>query len=123
VLRSAVSCCVSAAGVRFLGTLSCREFRPFTGLPHQARIPAHLPRTHSRITTFHTHETQTGPGALYPEDNGVHWPSDGPCPPPAALQRLVPVTPAPLPQPGMLCLRGISKSFLVVAPYRSFPHL
>jgi hypothetical protein len=34
------------------------------GLPHRLRIPAPGMRTHSRVSTFRTHETQTGPGAL-----------------------------------------------------------
>src|SRR5512133_3207146 len=33
VLRSTGSCCLSAAGIRFLGTLSRREFRPPYGRP------------------------------------------------------------------------------------------
>jgi hypothetical protein len=34
------------------------------GLPHRLRIPAPGVRTHSRVSTFRTHETRTGPGAL-----------------------------------------------------------
>jgi hypothetical protein len=34
------------------------------GLPHRLRIPAPGMRTHSRVSTFRTHETRTGPGAL-----------------------------------------------------------
>jgi hypothetical protein len=66
VLRSAVSCCLSAAGLRFLGTLSHQtEFRPPHGRPTatgiQTRTPAADP---GRVYTFHTYEIQTGPGAL-----------------------------------------------------------
>src|SRR5258708_6774136 len=35
------------------------------GLPHRLRIPAPGMRTHSRVYTFRTRETRTGPGALY----------------------------------------------------------
>ena len=65
VLRSTGSCCLSAAGIRFLGTLSRRDSAPLTvGLPFQPRTPAHLSRTHSGVSTFRMRETRTGPGAL-----------------------------------------------------------
>ena len=53
-------------GVRLMGTLSRHgNSAPLTvGLPHRLRIPAPGMRTHSRVSTFRTHETQTGPGAL-----------------------------------------------------------
>lgn len=66
-MRPAVSCCVSAVGVRFLGTLAHQTgFRP-----HYCRPTA--PTAHTRACaadpggfyTFHTHETRTGPGAVY----------------------------------------------------------
>src|SRR5207342_2849839 len=59
--------------------------------------------------------------SLYPGDDGVRWPSPYPWPPPAALHRPVPIHPGTATQPGMSACRGISKSFLVVAPCRSFP--
>jgi hypothetical protein len=66
VLRSAVSCRVSAAGVRFLGTLSCQtEFRPHycrpTATGAHTRTPTADP---GRVSTFRAHETRTGLGAL-----------------------------------------------------------
>src|SRR6185312_2029853 len=42
-------------------------------------------------------------------------------PPPAAFHRPVPIHPTTATQPEMWTCRGISKSFLVVAPYRPFP--
>jgi hypothetical protein len=65
-VRSAVSCCLSAAGVRFLDTLSCQtEFRPPYGRPTarttHIRACAADP---GRVYTFRTHETRTGLGAL-----------------------------------------------------------
>jgi len=65
-VRSAVFCCLSAAGVRFLDTLSCQtEFRP-----HYCRPTAGTTHTREcaadpgRVYTFRTHETRTGLGAL-----------------------------------------------------------
>jgi hypothetical protein len=66
VVRPAVSCCLSAAGVRFLDTLSCQTgFRP-----HYCRPTACTTHTRAcaadpgRVYTFHTYETRTGLGAL-----------------------------------------------------------
>jgi hypothetical protein len=73
VLRSAVSCCVSAAGVRFLDTLSCQTgFRP-----HYCRPTASTTHTRActadpgRVYTFPTRETRTGPDALYTPGTAV----------------------------------------------------
>ena len=53
-------------GIRLIGTLSRHRNSALltVGLPHRLRIPAPGVRTHSRVSTFRTHETQTGPGAL-----------------------------------------------------------
>src|SRR6266542_106671 len=66
VVRPAVSCCLSAAGVRFLDTLSCQTgFRP-----HCCRPTAGTTHTRAcaadpgRVYTFRTYETRTGWGAL-----------------------------------------------------------
>jgi hypothetical protein len=69
----AVSCCVSAAGIRFLGTLSCQtEFRPHCCRPTttdaHTRVPAVDP---GRVYTFPTREIRTGPGALYTPGTAV----------------------------------------------------
>src|SRR6266704_3826616 len=73
VVQSAVSCCVSAAGIRFLDTLSCQtEFRP-----HYCRPTARTAHTRAcaadpgRVYTFPTRETRTGPGALYTPGTAV----------------------------------------------------
>jgi hypothetical protein len=73
VLRSAVSCCLSAAGVRFLDTLSCQtEFRP-----HYCRPTARTTHTRActadpgKVYTFRTRETRTGPGALFTPETTV----------------------------------------------------
>jgi hypothetical protein len=61
-VRPAVFCCLSAAGVRFLDTLSCQTgFRP-----HYCRPTAGTTHTREcaadpgRVYTFRTHETRTG---------------------------------------------------------------
>ena len=41
------------------------------GLPHRLRIPAPVVRTHSRVSTFRTRETRTGPGALFTPGTAV----------------------------------------------------
>jgi hypothetical protein len=41
------------------------------GLPHRLRIPAPGMRTHSRVYTFRTRETRTGPGALFTPGTAV----------------------------------------------------
>src|ERR1022692_3213460 len=60
-------------GIRFIGTLSRHgNSAPLTvGLPHRLRIPAPEIRTHSRFSTFRTHETRTGPGALFTPGTAV----------------------------------------------------
>jgi hypothetical protein len=66
VVRSTVSCCLSAAGVRFLGTLSYQtEFRPHCCRPTAPAAHTRAPTTDpGRVSTFRTRETRTGPGAL-----------------------------------------------------------
>src|SRR6516164_5791822 len=60
-------------GIRFLDTLSRHGISALltVGLPHRPRIPAHGMRTHCRVCTFRTHETRTGPGALYTPGTAV----------------------------------------------------
>jgi hypothetical protein len=72
-VRSAVSCCVSAAGVRFLGTLSCQTgFRPHYCRPTAPGAHTRTPATDpGRVYTFHTRETRTGPAALYTPGTAV----------------------------------------------------
>src|SRR4051794_16352059 len=91
--RSSVSRRLSTTGIRFLGTLSRREFRPDYSRPTTTGHTYLRTRCGPRrgFTTFHTRETQTGPGALFtPGDDGVRWPSSCPWPPPAASQRPIP---------------------------------
>jgi hypothetical protein len=103
VLRSTVSRCVSAAGIRFLGTLARQtEFRPPYGRPtaHTAHTRARAADP-GRFSTFHTHETQTGSGAVYTPRTAVltgHLVIRDRRLPPHNGRSLF--TPAPLPNPG-----------------------
>jgi hypothetical protein len=123
VLRSAVSCCVSDAGVRFLDTLSCQTgFRPDYSRPTASathtRACAADP---GRVYTFRPHETRTGLGALSTPGTTVfagHRVFRGRRLPPSSGR---PYHPGTATQPGMSPCRSISKSFLVVAPCRPFP--
>ena len=67
IVRPAVSCCLSAAGVRFLGALSCQtEFRPHYCRPTAPDAHTRTPTTDpGRVYTFPTRETRAGPGALF----------------------------------------------------------
>jgi hypothetical protein len=103
VLRPAVSCCVSAAGIRFLGTLTCQTgFRP-----HYCRPTARTAHTRAcatdpgRVYTFRTHETRTGLGALSTPGTTVfagHHLIRGRRPPPSIGRSLL--TPEPPPNLG-----------------------
>ena len=78
-------------------------------------------RTHSRVYTFRTRETQTGPGALSTPGTAVFTGRRG-----VRGRRLPPLSGRFLSsrhshQPGMSMSRGISKGFRIVAPFRSFP--
>ncbi len=68
MLRPAVSCCLSAAGIRFLDTLSCQTgFRPHCCRPTAAGAHTRTPATDpGRVYTFPTRETRTGPGSGSP---------------------------------------------------------
>jgi len=122
-VRSAVFCCLSAVGVRFLDTLSCQtEFRPpycrpTAGTTHTRECAADP----GRVYRFRTHEIRTGLGAVSTLGTTVF-----------AGHRLVRgrrlpyigqslFTPVPQPQPGMWTCRGIRESFLVIAPCQPFP--
>jgi hypothetical protein len=67
VVRSSVSRCLSTTGIRFLGTLSRREFRPDHSRPTTTAHAYLRTRRGPRrgFTTFHTRETRTGPDAVY----------------------------------------------------------
>ena len=68
-----LSCCLSAARHLLLGhpVLPGNSALLTVGLPHRLRIPAPGMRTHSRVYTFRTRETQTGPAALSTPETAV----------------------------------------------------
>jgi hypothetical protein len=104
VLRSRFPAAFRLPGIRFLDTLSHHgNSAPLTvGLPHRLRIPAPEMRTHSRFSTFRTHETRTGPGALYAPGTAV--PTDRRRSPAVTchLSAAGPYHPRTTTQPGML---------------------
>jgi hypothetical protein len=67
VTQSSVSRRLSTTGIRFLSTLSRREFRPDYSRPTTTAHADLRTRCGPRrgFTTFHTRETRTGPGALF----------------------------------------------------------
>ncbi len=86
----------------FASWASCpaRGFRPSHDRPTAPPAGSADP---SRVSMFRTHETRPGPGALFTPGTTVPTrPWGSPRPPPAALQRLVPVTPVSRPAPGCL---------------------
>src|SRR5262249_10862376 len=107
VVRPAVSCCVSAAGVRFLDTLSCQTgFRPPYGRPTantaHTRACAADP---GRVYTFRAGEIRTGLGALFTPGTTVfagHRVVRGRRLPPSIGRSLF--IPVPQPNPGCLLL-------------------
>ena len=97
-MTALVSCCLSAAGLRFLGILS----RP--GLVPLSRSAYRAPRRRrGPERVFHVPHARDTAGigcSLYPGDDGAHTARHNPQPPPAAFQRPAPVIPASRPVPG-----------------------
>jgi hypothetical protein len=60
-MTALVSCCLSAAGIRFLGILSRPGIPPLLRSAYRAASGADP----SRVSMFRTRETRPGPGALY----------------------------------------------------------
>jgi hypothetical protein len=89
-------------GIRFMNTLSRhRNSAPLTvGLPHHLRIPAPEMGTHSRVYTFRTHETRTGPGALYTPGTAVSTGRKASAAIACRLSAAVPAIPEKPPSPG-----------------------
>jgi len=96
-MAALVSCCLSAAGVRFVGILSRPGIPPLLRSAYRAACGADP----SGVSMFRTRETQLGPGAL--STPGTAVPATARCnpwPPHAASQRPVPVTPVLRSVPG-----------------------
>jgi len=98
-----LSCCLSAAGIRFLSTLSCQGIPP--PLRSAYRTACAYPRLRcgpwQGFHVPHAWDPDRAGRPLYPGDGGVRWPSASPWPPPAASQRPVPIIPAQQPSPEM----------------------
>jgi hypothetical protein len=58
-MTALVSCCLSAAGIGFLGILSRLVFRPSYDRPTSTKV-----LDHDGVSMFRTRETRLGPGAL-----------------------------------------------------------
>ena len=121
-MTALVSCCLSAAGIRFLGILSRPGIPP---LLRSAYRTAHKGGTDpDGVSMFRTRETQLGPGAL--STPGTAVPATARCnpwPPHAASQRPVPATPVlPFPPRGAQ-ITGHQQGFTGVHPSQPFPRL
>jgi hypothetical protein len=119
-MTALVSCCLSAAGLRFLGILSRPGIPPLLRSAYRAATGADP----SRVSMFRTRETRPGPGALYTP--GTTVPIRLRVHPAAAACRLTtagPCHPGATTRPGMLFSRGISKGSLAFAPPGHSPDL
>ena len=124
VVRPAVSCCLSAAGVRFLDTLSCQTgFRPPCGRPTAGTTPTRACAADpGRVYTFRTCETRTGLGALSTPGTTVfagHRLVRGRRLPPYIGRSLF--TPEPQPNPGCGLVEASARVSLESPRSGSFP--
>jgi hypothetical protein len=65
-MSTLVSCCLSAAGIRFLGILSRLVFRPSYDRPTSTTV-----LDHDGVSMFRTHEMRLGLGVLYTPGTAV----------------------------------------------------
>ena len=120
-MAALVSCCLSAAGIRFLGSCPARGFRPScdrpTAPPEAARTRAGFPCS-ARV--------RRGRGRAPSVPRGTAVPARPRVNPAAAACRLAtagPCHPGVTTRPGMFSSRGISKGSLSFAPPGHSPHL
>ena len=101
VLRPLPSCCLSAAGIRFLSTLSCQGIQP--PLRSAYRTACAYPRLRcgpmARFPRSARVRPRPGRALSVPREQRCSPATLHPRPPPAASQRLVPATPATQPSP------------------------
>ena len=101
VLRPLTSCCLSAAGIRFLSTLSCQGIQP--PLRSAYRTACAYPRLRcgpmARFPRSARVRPRPGRALSVPREQRCSPATLHPRPPPAASQRLVPATPATQPSP------------------------
>jgi hypothetical protein len=113
-MTALVSCCLSAAGIRFLGILSRPGIPPLLRSAYRAAAGGTDP---SGVSMFRTHEMRPGPGALCTPGTAV--PARPRMHPVTAACRLAtagPCHPGITARPGMFFSRGISKGSLAFAP-------
>jgi hypothetical protein len=101
ILRPLTSCCLSAAGIRFLSTLSCQGIQP--PLRSAYRTACAYPRLRcgpmARFPRSARVRPRPGRALSVPRGQRCSPVTLHPRPPPAASQRLVPATPAEQPSP------------------------
>jgi len=109
-----VSCCLSAAGIRFLGILSRPGLVPLLRSAYRAAAGGADP---SGVSMFRTRETRPGPGALCTPGTAVPArPRMHPVTAACRLSTAGPCHPGTTAHPGMFFSRGISKGSLAFAP-------
>jgi hypothetical protein len=115
VRRRGVSCCLSAAGIRFLGILSRPGIPPLLRSAYRtATISGADP---SGFSMFRTRETRPGPGVLCTPGTAVPaWTRMHPVSAACRLAATGPCHPGTAARPGMFFSRGISKGSLAFAP-------
>ena len=113
-MTTLVSCCLSAAGIRFLGILSRPGLPPLLRSAYRTAAGGADP---SGVSMFRTREIRPGPGALCTPGTAV--PARPRMHPVTAACRLAtagPCHPGTTAHPGMFFSRGISKGSLAFAP-------
>ena len=116
-----VSCCLSAAGIRFLGILSRPGLPPLLRSAYRTAAGGADP---SGVSMFRTREIRPGPGALCTPGTAV--PARPRMHPVTAACRLAtagPCHPGTTAHPGMFFSRGISKGSLAFTPPGHSPRL
>jgi hypothetical protein len=120
-MTALVSCCLSAAGLRFLGILSRPGLAPLLRSAYRAAGSGADP---SGVSMFRTRETRPGPGALCTPGTAVPArPRVNPVTAACRLATAGPCHPGAATHPGMFSSRGISKGSLAFAPPGHSPHL
>jgi len=120
-MTAQVSCCLSAAGIRFLGILSRPGIPPLLRSAYRTASSGADP---SGVSMFRTRKTRPEPGALCTPGTAV--PARPRMHPVAAACRLTaagPCHPGTATHPGMFSSRGISKGSLAFTPPGHSPHL
>jgi hypothetical protein len=120
-MAALVSCCLSAAGLRFLGILSRPGLAPLLRSAYRAARRRTDP---SGVSMFRTRETRPGPGALCIPGTAVPArPRVNPVTAACRLTTAGPCHPGTTTHPGMFSSRDISKGSLSFTPPGHSPRL